>query len=51
MVGKADLHRFQALPDFDQSSCVFSSFRNRVERSAFSMRVASPMTFCSSEPA
>ena len=34
----------------DHSSRVFSSFRKRVDRSAFSIRVASPMTFCKSDP-
>jgi hypothetical protein len=37
-------------PTSDQSSLVFSSLRNSVERSALSRRVASPITFCSSEP-
>jgi hypothetical protein len=37
-------------PTSDHNSCVFSSLRNSVDRSAFSSRVASPMTRCSSEP-
>ena len=34
----------------ENSSSVFSSFMNSVERSALSMRVASDITFCNSEP-
>ena len=35
------------LPTCDHNSLVFSSLRNKVERSAFSIRAASRITFCS----
>jgi hypothetical protein len=49
-VRQADLQRLQALSHFGPQLAGFSSLRNRVERSALSRRVASPITFCSSEP-
>ena len=49
MVGRRIWIASSPVPTCDQSSLVFSSFRKRVERSAFSIRVASPITFCRSD--